>query len=76
MARFLKSKKESIGISPDSYLFRGEQKIDFTRLRLIDFNSSNINESEIENVRDIFALKETDTCSWVNIDGLHDESIL
>ncbi len=76
MARFLKSKKESIGLAPDMIMFRGEKKVDFTRLRLIDYDENMLNEKEVEHVEDIVNLKNTSTTSWFNIDGLHDEEVM
>lgn len=48
MARLLKLKKDSIGLSPDSMVFRGEKKSDFTKIRLIDFDNENLNEIEFK----------------------------
>ncbi|MCW3785381.1 magnesium/cobalt transporter CorA [Plebeiibacterium sediminum] len=76
MARFLKSKKELIGISPDDILFKGEQKVDKTRLRLIDYNLDEFHEMELNSINEtIESLNENNT-SWINIDGLHDTSLM
>lgn len=76
MARFLKLKKENIGISPDAFLFRGEKKIDFVKLRLIDYNLDHIAEIDVAKIKEIENYKHTNSTSWFNIDGLHDEKIM
>ncbi len=51
MARFIKKPKEEIGLSPDALIFRGEQKTKDVLLRIIDFDSSNLQEDAIKRCR-------------------------
>jgi len=76
MARFLNMKKKEIGISPDELLFRGEQKTDEVMLRIIDFDSNNIEETTINNVTDVLKYQEKDSVTWFNIYGLHDKEVM
>ncbi len=76
MARFLKSKKELIGISPDDILFKGEQKVEKTRLRLIDYNTDEFRESELNSVEETIKSLNKNNTSWINIDGLQDTNIM
>ncbi|WP_075589821.1 magnesium/cobalt transporter CorA [Labilibacter marinus] len=75
MSRLLKSKKEYIGLSPDSLLFRGEKKIDDTIVQLMRYDVNSILEQEVND------LEEINNCityknSWINIYGLHDQDIM
>lgn len=76
MARFIKAKKETIGLSPNAIHFRGERKSDNMRFRVIDFDSDNLNEIEAENISDTINFDKSQTTSWLNIDGLHDLKIM
>lgn len=76
MGRFLSKKKEWIGLSPDSINFLGEQKLDNVRIRLIDFNKDAIEEKEIEQISDTFHLIDSESTTWLNIDGLHNEQLM
>lgn len=76
MARFLKHKKEAIGLSPDAITFRGDKKIDYVRLRIIDYDHENLKENEIKGLHEAKQYNSTNTTSWLNIDGLHDENIM
>ncbi len=77
MARFLRSKKESIGLPPDALFFRGEQKEDAVRLSVIDYNQDLIEENELTDIGECFPLdRNTETTTWLNIDGLHDFDVL
>jgi len=76
MARFIKKRKEEIGLSPDRLLFRGEKKIDKVLLRVIDFDAETLSDEVIERVSEVLLYKEKDTVTWFNIDGLHNTSIM
>ncbi len=76
MARFLKSKKETIGLSPDAMIFIGEQKSDETRLRVIDYNADKLSELEVKSINEVTELEKSKTTTWLNIDGLHDAKIM
>lgn len=76
MARFLKTKKETIGLSPDAIHFRGEKKSDYTKLRVINYDADEIEEIEVKNIQEVSPYKNTTKTCWFNIDGLHDEAIM
>ncbi len=76
MARFLKSREESIGLSPYDLKFLGEQKLDFVRLRLVNYNQEQLAEHELSSVDDFEQFYSKKTVSWINIDGLHDAEVL
>ena len=76
MARFLKKQKKEIGMSPDALYFRGQKKIDNVLLRVIDFDTNNLEENAINTVEEVLRYQHKDTVTWFNIDGLHDESIM
>jgi len=76
MARFLKTKKENIGLPPDAIHLRGEKKSDCTRLRIFDFDSVNSEEREVKNISEVAPFEKQKPTSWFNIDGLHDNNIM
>lgn len=76
MARFIKTNKEDIGLSPDAYKLRGVKKSDKVLLRIIDFDTENLEERELKNINEAISYSSTKTTSWFNIDGLHDNNIM
>ena len=76
MARFIKTHKKEIGISPDDLLFRGKQKSDEITLRIIDYDSENLEENAINKVNEAIGFKEKNSVTWLNVDGLHNVSIM
>ncbi len=76
MARFLKAKKEHIGLSPDSLYFRGEKKIDNTLLNLISYNKDQIEVYRPAEVSELITSINKNCINWINIYGLHDVDLL
>lgn len=76
MNRFIKKRKEEIGVSPDELIFRGNQKIDQVLLRIIDFDAKNLKEDAVKTVKEVSEFQRKNTVTWLNIDGLHNTDIM
>lgn len=76
MGRFIRKQKKEIGLPPDELYFRGQKKIDNVLLRVIDYNVDNLEENTITDVKDVLKFRKTDSVTWFNVDGLHDEKIM
>jgi len=76
MARFFKKKDASIGKPPGTAVFIGTQKIDFSRIRIIDYDPAGFQELELEDIKEGISFKETETVTWINIDGVHDTELI
>jgi magnesium transporter len=76
MARFLKNFDGKKGLPPGSLVFVGQQKTDKPRLRIIDYDISMMRDEFIQSIDDAAWTKETETTSWINIDGLHDAELM
>lgn len=76
MARFRKQSKAELGLGPDALHFRGIKKMDQTMIRVIDFNSENLTETELETIDEVIKYKDSPTTTWINIDGIHDKELM
>jgi len=76
MTKYISSRKENIGRAPDELIFRGDKKVDTVHLRLIDFDAESLTEDEIKVVKDVSQYQHKDTVTWINVDGLHNTSIM
>lgn len=76
MARFFKKREEIKGMSPGSLIFIGNKKVDNIRMRVIDYDGTQLKEGELKNIAEGAEFKKTDTVTWINVDGLHDLSLM
>jgi len=76
MARFLKNKEASMGKSPGELIFIGEQKIDESRIQILDYDQEHLDEKFLNDIKDGIPYKDTATVTWLNVYGLHDTELL
>jgi magnesium transporter len=70
MARFIKKKKEHIGLSPYAMVFRGKKKTETTLLHAMNFSMDEVQEMDVNSTDELLYLKDSSKLSWINIDGL------
>ncbi len=71
MAKFLINRRKAKGQAPGSLVFLGEQKMEKTRKRIIQYNEDFIKEIEVDTIEETFNQTSDDYCTWINIDGIH-----
>ncbi len=76
MLKFIKKTARKPGLAPGTLVHVGERKVENVRIRAIEFDKETINESEFETIQECLPSREKRTVNWINIDGLHDVSIL
>ena len=78
MARNRKTKRHSkkAGLAPGTLVHIGERKLETARITVIDFDENSFQEEQVNSVEECFQFKTTPTVSWINIDGLHNISII
>ncbi len=72
MPRFIKKQLKKAGTSPGTLVHVGEQKVDETRITLIDYDEAHLEERVLDDIKEAFPLKDLPTVTWINIDGLHE----
>jgi magnesium transporter len=53
-------------------VFIGEKKTDEIRIRMIDYNRSELQEETLQSIASGADFAKTETVTWINVDGLHD----
>lgn len=76
MARFINKSQTEIGESPFELRFRGSKKSDKILMRVLDFDAENLTERKLKEFKEISQYMETDTVTWLNVDGLHDPKLI
>ena len=76
MPRFIKKQLRKAGASPGTLIHIGEQKVDETRITLIDYDETHLQEKILDDIEEAFPLKDLPTVTWINIDGLHQLDII
>lgn len=76
MARFYKKSTKKAGLPPGTLVFVGEQKMESSLIRLIEYNPDELIEKEVNDISEVERNKTTSNVTWVNIDGVHDADLV
>lgn len=69
-------RSEKAGLSPGTLMYVGDEKSGKPRITVIDYDASGFLEKEVGSVEECFPFKETSTVTWINVDGVHDASVI
>jgi len=71
-----KKRAQKAGEPPGYLSYSDVKKKEKVKSSYIDYDKDNYTEKEIENIAESFKFKETDTTTWINIEGLSDIDII
>lgn len=76
MTKRYKRASRTAGLSPGTVIYVGEKKNEKIKITLIDYDEDKIQEKELTTIEECLFFKDKSTVSWINIDGIHDTSII
>jgi len=76
MSESLSSAAEKSGLPPGSLIHVGEVHDTESRITVVDYNKYNIERRVVRSIDEVLSYGQTDTVTWVNVDGLRDASII
>jgi len=74
--KLIKRQSKTAGLPPGTLIHVGERKTEEVRITFMDYDEHDFQEKQVSNIEDCFQFKDTTTVTWINIDGLHDVSII
>ena len=75
LKRFRKPSK-TIGLPPGTPVYTGEMKAEKVRIQLFEYDESQCQEREVEEIEECFPFAGGQTVSWLNVDGIHKPEIV
>lgn len=69
-------RKEDIGLSPYELKFRGRHRSGEVQMTLFDIDFEKVYQLGIRTIGELLPYKNSDTLTWLNIDGLHNEQLM
>ncbi len=76
MATFTRNYSKKIGLPSGTLVHLGEKKVERTRISVIDFSEDYCVHKQVQRVEDCRSYRESETTTWINIDGLHDIGVI
>lgn len=76
LSRFFKMASPKAGMPPGSPVFLGQKSVQSPCLSLIDYNQESYSHEQGVSPQTLRPFAETATCSWVDLDRVHDVSLV
>ena len=76
MRSIVKRMSRTRGLPPGTLVHVGEKRTEKVCITVIDYDEKDVTEKEIATIDECFPFKDTPTITWINIDGLHDTSVI
>jgi magnesium transporter len=71
---FFKQRTTAV-VHPFRNKVKPDKKVQPFHIQVFDYNANSINERKIEQVEDCFGYKDSDSVTWLNLEGIHKEEV-
>jgi magnesium transporter len=76
MAKLVTRRQETVGAPPGTLVHVGDRKTEEARVTVMDYDEQQVREREVEAAEECVAMAEAPTVTWINVDGLHEVSVI
>jgi magnesium transporter len=76
MSRHRHKLSKKVGMSPGTLHLEGEPRTGPVKVTVIDYDASRYEEKQVETVEECFPYRDTETVTWINIDGLTNVEVI
>lgn len=74
--RLVRRRTKKPGSPPGTLEYMGEKRTEAVRIAYMDYDEANFQEKQAANIEECFLFKTTPSVTWINIDGLHDVTLI
>jgi magnesium transporter len=76
MRRMISRRNWKPGLAPGTPVHIGERRVESTKITVFEYDASTVRERQLESVEECGECKDTKGMVWINIDGIHDISVV
>ena len=76
MRKLSKKRSKKAGLPSGTLVYTGEKKDEKISIHVVDYDEANLFESELTSVEECIPYKNKPTVTWINVDGVHNVSML
>ncbi len=69
-------RSKKAGLPPGTLVYTGEQQVESVRITIIDYDEQHVQERQVASTEECLPFRATPTVTWINVDGLHDVSVI
>ena len=68
--------EQKVGLPPGSVVFVGEERTEQVAFSVLEYGPGHLVETDRESVDEVLKYRDTTPVTWINISGVHDESVI
>ncbi len=68
--------EQKVGLPPGSVVFVGEERTGSAEFRVLEYGPGHLVETDQESVDEVLKYRDTTPVTWINVAGVHDESVI
>ncbi len=76
MSKITRRISKTKGLPPGTLVYIGPEKQEKTKIAVIDYDEKDFQEKKVGSVEECFSFKDTQTVSWINVDGVHEVDVI
>ncbi len=76
MRQFIKKRSHKSGLPPGTLVHVGTEKVEKTKMTVIDYDPGTWEEKQLKTIEECFPCRDTQTVTWINLDGVHQVDII
>jgi len=73
LSNLFKGYSHKVGLPPGTLVYVGEERTEPILINQIEYNQTYYNASKVDEINDIQSIQKSDTVTWVQIQGIHEE---
>jgi len=76
MSKRVRRAHKKLGLKPGSVVYVGRERTEDVHFEIIDYTDSEYNETRVAAVEECFKYRDSETLSWINVNGIHDTEMV
>jgi magnesium transporter len=76
MRRMISRRNWKPGMAPGTPVHIGERRVESTKITVFEYDASTVRERQLESVEECGECKDSKGMVWINVDGIHDISVV
>lgn len=76
MSKKTKGRSRKAGLPPGTLVHIGDKKVEKVRITYLDYDEQSFQEKLVSGINECFPFKDTQTVSWINVDGIHEVGVI
>ncbi len=76
ISKIVKKRNKTLGLPPGSLVHVGKERVGPIRITIFNYDENHIKEHTCKDIEECFSFLDSNSISWINIDGVHDATLI